>query len=455
MIKSLKQLTEKSGFEYVGGDVTIENISINSGDIKNNTLFVAIVANRDGHDFIADAIANGAVAVLVSKKQENINVPQIVCENTIKALRKLAETKRQELKMPIISLTGSCGKTSVKEMIVALLADYNVHFTKGNLNNYLGVPMTILEIPEEANFAVIEAGTSVKGEIKAAAEIIKPDVALITNIGASHLENLKSLDGVMQEKGELLKVVSKDGFCVINIDDERLSNFMDNVISNKVTCSMFSKDADIYIDDYRVLDQGYDVKISIYNKIYGYYLPTVGIHNIKNSLLAISCLVALGLKEEDFLENTKKISNYKGRFFSHKFTENLIVVDDTYNASAPSVNAAIDDLASFLGKKVLVISSMRELGDLAKEYHQQMGHWINSAHIDRVFLFGDEENLKHTLSEITGGNTHFYKDKKELEKDLLEELSKYKDEKTKLIVKGARSYKMEEILDNIKGKLIS
>ena len=137
MITSLKKLANQVGFEYIGNDVSIETISINSNDIKDNSLFVAIVANRDGHEFIPSAVANGAKALLVSKKQDDITIPQIVCSNTIKALRKLAKEYRKRLNMPIISLTGSCGKTSVKEMIVTLLGDRKVHFTQGNLNNYL------------------------------------------------------------------------------------------------------------------------------------------------------------------------------------------------------------------------------------------------------------------------------------------------------------------------------
>jgi UDP-N-acetylmuramoyl-tripeptide--D-alanyl-D-alanine ligase len=449
MINSLKQLAIQCGFEYVGDDVSIDKISISSNEIGDNTLFVAIVANRDGHEFIPSAIANGAKAILVSQKQTDINIPQIICKNTIKGLRKLAEVRRQSLTMPIIALTGTCGKTSVKEMIVALLSDYNVHSTKGNFNNYLGVPMTVLEISNNADFAVIETGTSVIGEIKAAADIVQPDVAVITNIGASHLENLKTLDGVMQEKGELLKSVKSNGYSIINIDDIRLKEFAKQLDSKTITCSMNDNKADIHLVKYIASEDGYDVRVSIFGNEYSYILNVSGLHNITNSMLAIAVLVSLDLKTKDFLQNTQKITSYKGRFSTRKISDKLTLVDDTYNASAPSVKSAIEDLAMFNGKKILVLTSMRELGDLAKEYHKQMGQWITNAKLDNVLLYGENDLLEIALAEIKNTNVKIYADKNNLNNDLQSLLRASQEQNTKLVVKGARSFKMEEIIQKI------
>ncbi|QIV94876.1 UDP-N-acetylmuramoyl-tripeptide--D-alanyl-D-alanine ligase [Allofrancisella frigidaquae] len=449
MITSLKELAIQVGFEYIGKDVQIKTITINSNDIKQDSLFVAIVANRDGHDFIPQAITNGAKALLVSKKQ-NTDIPQVVCDNTIRGLRKLAKEYRKSLKMPIISLTGSCGKTTVKEMIVTLLGDNKVHFTKGNLNNYLGVPMTILEAPQEADFAVIEAGTNVGGEIKAAAEIIQPDIAMITNVGASHLENLKSLDGVMVEKGELLKATPQKGYCIVNLDDERIPKYVSALDCKKITCSMFNQMADIYIKGYDVIQDTYKVKLSIFSKEYEYFLPAIGKHNLFNSVLAIAGVVAAGVDPKDFLKNTSKISNYKGRFCIKKLSEKLILVDDTYNASVAAVKAAIEDLSEFNGKKILAISSMKELGNEAENYHRQMGQWLQEANLDRVFLYGDKSLLEVTLSQIQSENVKLYDTKEELKKGLEQVLKLCNDVATKVIVKGARSYEMEEVVDFIK-----
>ena len=453
MIKSLKQLAIQAGFEYIGNDVSIETVAINSNDIKANSLFVAIVANRDGHEFIPSAIANGAKALLVSKKQDSITIPQIICSSTIKALRKLAKEYRKSLNMPIISLTGSCGKTSVKEMIVTLLSDRKVHFTQGNLNNYLGVPMTMLETPQDAEFAVIETGTSVGGEILAATEIIQPTIAMITNVGACHLENLKTLDGVMAEKGELLKALPKDGVCIINFDDERIPSYANNLDCKKITCSMSNSQADIFIKEYNMSNDSYDIQTSIFGKVHSYKIPAIGKHNLFNSIMAIAAILATGLKPKEFLDNTANIQNYKGRFSSHKISTSLTLVDDTYNASVTAVKVAIEELAEFHGKKVLVISSMRELGSEAKNYHTQMGQWIANANLDRVFLFGNDEDLSFTNLALKDDlRVKLYSSKKVLGRELLSCIEQLKNQDTKVIIKGARFYEMEDFVKVIKEK---
>ncbi len=447
MIKSLKELAVQANLEFIGEDVSIETVSITSNAIKANSLFVAIVANRDGHEFIPSAIANGAKALLVSKKQDNINIAQVVCGNTIKGLRALAKEYRKSLKMPIISITGSCGKTSVKEMIVTLLGDRKVHFTHGNLNNYLGVPMTVLEIPQDAEFTVIEAGTSVGGEILALASIIQPDIAMITNVGACHLENLKTLDGVMTEKGELLRALPKDGICIVNLDDERIPRYTNNLDCKKITCSMSDANADIFIKKYTENDDIYDIQTSVFGKVYSYKIPAIGKHNLFNSIMAIASILATGLATEEFLENTTNIQSYKGRFSSQKITDNLILVDDTYNASATSVKAAVADLENFDGKKLLVLSSMRELGGEAENYHTQMGKWIAKANLDRVFLFGNKEDLDFTLLALKNDDrVKLYDSKETLETELLSCIELYKNQSAKIIVKGARFYEMEDFV---------
>ncbi|ALB01470.1 UDP-N-acetylmuramoylalanyl-D-glutamyl-2, 6-diaminopimelate--D-alanyl-D-alanine ligase [Francisella persica ATCC VR-331] len=449
MIKSLKQLATQADLEYFGEDVSIQTVAINSNEIRHDGLFVAIVANRDGHEFIPNAIANGAKAVLVSKKQD-LDIPQIVCQNTIKGLRAIAKEYRKSLTMPIISITGSCGKTSVKEMIVALLGEKKIHFTRGNLNNYLGVPMTVLETLQNADFTVIEAGTNVVGEIKAAADIIQPNIAMITNIGACHIENLKSLDGVMIEKGELLKALPKNGYCIVNLDDERIINYAKQLECKKLTCSMTNPKADILVLDYKVTSKSYAVKIRIFDKEYDYQLPNIGKHNLFNSVLAISSVIAAGLKPEEFLTNTQNIKSYKGRFSSEHLTDKLILVDDTYNASAAAIEAAIEDLAEFDGKKIIAISSMRELGDEAENYHRKIGQWLKKVNLDKIFLFGEKNLIDYVLAEYPNQNAKYYDSKDELNNDLTKVLDEYKSQNTKLTVKGARSFKMEEVVAFVK-----
>ena len=449
MIESLKQLATQAGLEYLGKDISIQTVAINSNEIKQDALFVAIVASRDGHEFIPSAIENSAKALLVSKKQD-LDIPQVVCANTIKGLRALAKEYRKSLKMPIISLTGSCGKTTVKEMIVTLLSGKKVHFTQGNFNNYLGVPMTILETPQDVDFGVVEAGTNVGGEIKAAADIIQPDIAMITNVGASHLENLKTLDGVMIEKGELLKALPSDSYCVVNLDDERIPTYVDKLNCRKIACSMSNKSADILLLDYQVSSEYYDVNVKIFDKEYNYKLPNIGKHNLLNSILAIASVVATGIEPAEFLSSTQKIKSYKGRFTSEKITDKLTLVDDTYNAGVAAMKAAVDDLTDFQGKKILVASSMRELGDEAENYHRQMGQWLKQANLDRVYLFGDSQLMSCVLKQAGDHRVSYYELKENLNNDLLDFIKKSHLSEAKIIVKGARSYQMEEIVAFIK-----
>lgn len=448
MIKSLKSLAESANLEYIGKDISIDNVSINSNEIINETLFVAIVANRDGHDFIPLAIKNGAKAILVSKRQD-VEIPQIVCKNTIRGLRSLARVKRELLNSKVISMTGTCGKTSVKEMLVCLLSDYKVHFTKGNLNNYIGVPITLLEAPIDSDFVVIEAGTSVKGEIANSANIIQPDVATITNVGASHLENLKSLDGVMTEKGDLLLSLDKTGTAVINIDDERIKVFSEKLKCKKISISC-QDNADIYLKKYVKLDSGYKVTIDVFDKEYSYILSVDGYHNVFNSLCAIAMLISAGLKIEEFISYTKNFEPYSGRYCAIKVNNHITLINDTYNSSAPSVKSAINDLSNYNGVRILVASSMKELGDSALFYHRQMAKWINLANIDKVYLYGEKSYLDVLTNEVVKKESiKQYIDKKILIKDLISYVDNKKNKDIQILVKGARSYKMEEIVKAI------
>ncbi len=447
MIESLKKLASESGFKYIGDDISIGHITINTKDVGQHSMFVAIVANRDGHEFIQQAIENGAKAVLVSKEQQNISIPQIVCDNTIKGLRTLAKTYRKTLKMPIISLTGSCGKTSVKEMIVTLLKDHETHATFANFNNYLGVPLTMLQTPQDAEFAVIESGTSVKGEIKAAADIICPDVALITNVGASHLESLETVDGVMLEKGTLLQSVTKNGCCVINIDDKRICDYAKSLDSRVISCSMSDSNADVFVKSYSLSEDDYNIIIRIFDKQYEYTMPNMGKHNIGNSMLAIACVVATGMNPQDFLKNSVFFDGFEGRFSSKKINKTLTVVDDTYNASVSAVKAAIDDLSDFEGERILVISSMKELGEEADLHHKYIGSEIAKSNIDHVLLFGDELHMSYIVGVKKNRDVKYFTSKQDLNDSLSKLLLNYTNVDTKIIIKGARSYKMEEIVE--------
>lgn len=446
-VASLKLLAQQANLQYHGDDVAIEHVSINSREIHNQTLFVAVVAQRDGHDFIEDAIANGAVAVLLSlPPTKPLAVPYILCDDTTLGLKALALAKRKTLTMPVIGLTGSCGKTTVKEMLALIMSvGGKVHATKGNLNNMLGVPMTILETPLDVDYAIYEAGTNAPNEIAYLAEMIQPDVAIITNIDAAHLEKLKSLEGVLIEKSALFQALNPNGVAIINADDNRLANYARHLSGQKIYCSK-QQNADISVQEYTADDHGFTVRVVVDSVIYAYYLPLMGEYNILNSLLVIACAKYFNLPMTEVLAQFTHFKNYQGRFNIISLTDKIQLIDDTYNASAPSVRGALETLSRFKGQRIAVVSNMGELGDEAIYYHQQLGYWCQQAEIDHLYLFGDQTLLVYT-QQVYGVDC-YYHDKAVLVSNLIQSIdTKYP---AMILVKGSRANKMEEVVSLLK-----
>ncbi|WP_440617232.1 UDP-N-acetylmuramoyl-tripeptide--D-alanyl-D-alanine ligase [Cysteiniphilum sp. 6C5] len=451
MIKSLKSLAlQLNDCQYIGQDVAIAGAHINSKEINEGQLFVALKGARDGHDFINNAIQNGAVAVLVTQKQDNLDVPQIIVKDTRQALFDLAFLYRQTLSMPVLSITGSCGKTTTKEMLVCMLKTFGkVHYSHGNFNNDLGVPMTVLSTPHNADFLVIEAGTNAPGEIPHLTQLIKPDYAGITNVSASHLEKLKSLDGVMIEKGALLQGIKAQGKAMINLDDARINAFANDLAVNQVTFSMNNTNANIYLCEQTESTTALSFTVSVAKKQYEAQLNVVGAHNIQNTLTALSFIYALQLDIDTALKALAHYQPYKGRFSLTSLNDYITIIDDTYNASVQSVKAAIEDLAKFKGNKYLVLSNMGELGEHAEYYHQQIGCMIKQSRIDYVYLYGNKAWMT-LLAKAAGNHAHYFEQKSPLIKALQDDLSKNQNTRSRILVKGSRANKMEEVVNSLR-----
>ncbi len=446
MIDSLKTLVSEISGEYIGADVSITGVHINSREIEKGQLFVAIKADRDGHDFVQNAIENGACAVLVSDKQHNLAVPQIVVGDTRKALFDLAQAYRSKLNMPVLSLTGSCGKTTTKEMLVCTLSAFGkVHYSKGNFNNDLGVPITILSTPNDADFLVVEAGTNAKGEIPYLATLIQPDIAGITNVSASHLEKLQSLEGVMLEKGALLQaLVNKNGCAIINLDDGRIVQYATSLAVQKVSFSM-QQQADVQLVSYKASSNKLDYEVRVDDIIYSGQLKIVGKHNIQNALMTLAYIKALKLDIQKSCIALCNFKPYKGRFSLHQVNSYLSVIDDTYNASVQSVKAAIEDLSSFDGVKYIVLSNMGELGEHAEFYHQQVGRWIKEARIDHVYLYGHKEWMEIMRAEVDS-HVQYFAAKESLISTLITQLKNMIKQNTRVLIKGSNANKMGEVV---------
>ena len=446
MIHSINQLANKIEAQYLGEDVSISGVQINSKLVKKGDLFVAIIAQRDGHEFIASAVDNGAAAMLVSKRIA-LDIPQIIVQNTKEALYELAVAYRRSLKMPVISVTGSCGKTTTKEMLVKVLQNFGkVDCSQGNFNNDLGVPMTILSANQDADFLVVEAGTNASGEIEHLAQLIQADIAGITNVSASHLEKLKSLNGVMQEKGQLLAKLSNKGIAIINLDDSRIKAYSQGLDCQKITFSMGKNQvADICVEGFKIKQERSFYQVRVLNEVYQGELQVTGQHNIANAAMVLAIASALELDIKKVLDGLSDFRGYPGRFSLKQINDNLSLINDTYNASVPSVRASIESLNAFEGEKILVLSSMGELGRLAEHYHQEVGNWIKHSAIQHVFLFG-EANMMRFISETNKEKSSYFKDKEQLIAAVRSCIDSYRDKPIQVLVKGARAYKMEEVV---------
>lgn len=431
-------------FSYaVEYDFEVAGFSIDSRTIKPNEVFIAISGeNFDGHDFIKSAVLKGASVVISEKIQPNINIPQIIVANSLEALAKIAKMHRSQMPCKVIALTGSNGKTSVKEMIASILPDPSFA-TKGNFNNHIGVPLCALQLKNEHKYAVFELGANHAGEIAYVVDIVKPDVALINNIAPAHIEGFGSIDGVARAKGEIYQGLSKSGIAIIN-DDDAYSHFWDNILStNKTLRFSRNKTADIYAKDISIDNNGYakfilfteqgEVKIK---------LAVPGMHNISNALAAASCCLAIGIPLNDIQKGLESFCGVSGRMTYKKGINNSVVIDDSYNANLRSTLAAIDVLAARDGFKVLVMGDMGELGDYTEEYHAEVGKNAKHKGINLVLTLGKHSNI---TAQAFGSPAQHYLEGSQLIGDLLTHLN----EKSTVLVKGSRSAKMEQIVNKI------
>lgn len=436
------------GGTLLNPDCGFSQVSIDSRQISEGQLFVALQGDRfDAHDFLEE-VTTSACGLVVSKPNKNLPIPQWVVEDTTEALGQLAHMNRELLNGPLIAITGSSGKTSVKEMIASILSqESKVHATKGNLNNHIGVPLTLLAIKADADFAVIEMGASAIGEIAYLCEVARPDIALVNNIQHAHIEGFGSIEGVATAKSEIYRGLKNSGTAVINLDltwsDAWLSE-----LSNK-QCLTFSaklKNADLYAEDITVLDSGccqFDLCNGKQKK--SVILPMPGAHSVNNALAAAACCLASGVSLEQIVMGLSSVEPVSGRLNLRQLSDSVTLFDDTYNANPDSFKAAIDVLANTTGFRLLVMGDMAELGDKAIEMHQEIGRYAAEKGIEALYSVG---LLSAVASDTFGGN-HFA-DKQRLIA-ALDDLCADKSKVT-LLVKGSRSSGMEEVVTMLSNK---
>lgn len=443
---TLKSLTDAIGGQYHGQDIALPPVSIDSRTLSAGDLFIAIKGpSFDGHDYIQQAIDNGAAAVMVQQKMM-VDVPCIEVEDTVSALGQMAKIWRQQFDLPVIALTGSCGKTTTKEMMAAILSRIAPTLaTVGNKNNYYGLPMMLLGLRPHHQFAVIEMGTNAPGEIAYLADITQPTVALITNIRACHLSGLVSLQGVSDEKSAIYRHLQPGGVAVLNQEETFVSQWQQRLPNNvkQLRYSVEASNADISLEVTQRDISGTKAILRYQHQQVAISCPLFTRHVSQNIIAAAAACIAAGVSLDDIALGVQQAHAAKGRFQYQLMPQGWSLIDDTYNASPSSVESALQTLADLDGTRIFVMSNMSELGQMAEHYHQKMGTWIADSKVDHVFLHGDFGLLQQTMAHCP--HAQYFDDKADLATALLPLLTA----NTHVLIKGSRTNRMEQVIDQI------
>lgn len=440
---SLHHIAQLLGCDLTGlADCEVNGTAIDSRKIKKGDLFIALSGQQvDGHQFIAMAREAGAVAALVREKQED-NLPQLVVEDVVKAFGKMATLWRQHSQAKVVAITGSNGKTTLKEMVATILSEQSHTLaTKGNLNNELGVPLTLTRLTAQHHYAVIEMGANHPGEIAQLVAMAQPDVAVINNIGPAHLEGFGSVQGVAQAKGEIFGGLKTDGIGILNADMQEFITLWEGLLQgHKIIRFALENAADIQALDIQTTGVGSHFMVRLDDICHFVSLPLPGQHNIANALAAIAVCRALGVETDVIVKGLGKMQPVKHRLHPRQAINQALIIDDTYNANPSSFEQALKTLASFPGEPWLVLGDFGELGPDSKKIHQQMGQDAKQAGITRLLAIGPQSQL---AVEVFGeGATHF---------DSLASLQQFLHDQLaphiNCLIKGSRFMQLDKLAD--------
>jgi UDP-N-acetylmuramoyl-tripeptide--D-alanyl-D-alanine ligase len=422
------------------GDATFNRVSTDTRCLQAGDLYVALQGdNFDGNQFVTAAANAGAAAAVVSTGIDSA-IPAIKVADTRLALGMIARTNRRQFKAPVIALTGSAGKTSSKEMIASILAcNAKVLATKGNLNNEIGVPITLLEINHSHQFAVIEMGASHAGDIAYLCQFVEPDIALLTNAMPAHIEGFGDIDTIAKTKGEIFSGLSSTATAVINFDDHYYAQWCQQAASALVVSfSKSNAEADFYATDIKQSTSG-SCDFILHSKQGGLpiSLPLLGEHNVANAVAAAAAASAAGASLQQIKQGLEKLSAVSGRLKVERCGDKTLI-DDSYNASPGSVMAAIDVLSGFAGQRCLVLGTMGELAEQAEQHHQQVAAYARDKGIEQFVAVGDYAAL---MCAEFGGQSKAYTKIEPL-------LTEYDQliNASVVLIKGSRSARMERLL---------
>jgi UDP-N-acetylmuramoyl-tripeptide--D-alanyl-D-alanine ligase len=442
------------------GDPNLEitEVTTDSRKITQGVMFVALKGERfDGHNFVQSAISLGAKAIVVDHHIDvDDSVVQLVVKDTRIALGKLGLLNRKKSKARVCAITGTCGKTTVKEMVASILSTMgNTLATKGNLNNDIGVPLTLLDISEKTDYAVIEMGANHLNEIEYSVNLACPECAVINNVGAAHLEGFKSLDGVYKAKSEILDYILKtNGIGVINADDAFYKRWIEDYNDMKFLSFGISQNANVHAYNISYNNVGCSTfnfkiqpdKLNKNNQIIEgkVTLNLIGEHNVLNALCSISLAYLLGAQTENIIKGLELVKPVCGRLNLLDFGK-LKLIDDAYNASFSAVKASIDTLSHMQGIKIFAFGDMGELGDYAQDIHKDVGKYAIDK-IDYLLTVGELANLSAIEFDQQGNKAQSFSNKQSLCLRI-EELLNSTEESVYVAVKGSHAMNMQEIVN--------
>lgn len=425
-------------------------VSTDTRTIKPGDLFVAITGERfDGHSFINQAIENGAAGIVASTQilSINRNVTVIIVEDTLKAYQDIAAFHRNRFSIPVIAITGSNGKTTTKDFTAAVLSSrWNVLKTQANYNNEIGLPLTLLHLETCHDAAVVEMGMRGLGEIHELTVIARPTIAVLTNVGETHIELLGSLDNIAAAKSELVSAISQDGFVVLNADNDYVKNMNSKALGKVIYYGIQDEQCQVRAVNVRTHEHETVFDCEHSQGVFTAVIPTIGKHNVYNALAAITTALELGLHQDEIKAGLNMFTPSAMRLAIEKIG-NYNIINDAYNASPMSMVAAIDTLVEFAsGRRIAVLGDMLELGDMAVKAHQQIGQKLAAAGVDIVVTVGElakniaDSAQAHGIQTVVACDSHAHAQRH------LQELLKPGDT---VLIKGSRGMKMEKILEQL------
>jgi UDP-N-acetylmuramoyl-tripeptide--D-alanyl-D-alanine ligase len=441
VLMSLDDVARAVGGMVYGSRVGISGVTTDSRAVATGDLFVAIVGERfDGHQYVEEAMRRGAVAALTARRVEaQLPIPQVGDGDTKVALGKLAADWRARFTLPLVALTGSNGKTTVKEMIASILSAHAstavVLATQGNLNNDIGMPLTLLGLRAEHRYAVIEMGMNHPGEIDYLTRLAAPTVALVNNAQRAHIGLLGSVEAIARAKGEIYAGLGPGGVAIVNADDPFAGYWKELNAGRRIITFGLGADADV-----RASGEGAEARFVTPVDAFVATLPVAGEHNLRNAAAACAIAHALEIPPAAMQEGLNRFRGVPGRLQRRAGIKGSVVIDDTYNANPESMKAALAVLSREAGRRVFVMGDMGELGEQAGELHAEVGRFARELEIDGFFALGGES--ARAAGAFGPAARHF-----ESREALVQALEALAGKDTTILVKGSRFMQMERVAD--------